>query len=601
MNLENEFDELAKRKLQEQAFPFEEAHWLDAQRLIAADKRSRGSHWWKWTMGGIAMLALLWWLWPTAETTTLATTESAPVVPSTTATSTAPINEDTSEPAAPSNEAKPGTSEHEVSVNTITTSVEPTGTRAEQPEATITRRAAAQANTTTPSLVTNPKSDAGAARTLPSAATATTAAHTYQQSLSENSPSGTTDHRSAPEPSTTPTAGNKAMPEPTASVSATTANPDVDTDASTFTSKEQGTTLNPELSPTGSVTSTTGSVPDIADAQTSGNTTNTPGSENGNQTATNLDPENALPNIGTTGLVLTSEANTDSTLSSSGASTSSASTTPPTPVATPATPPVTAPPQPPIAPSPWELGAMVGFFQSTSSYAGGTSSTWEVSPEQNLSFGAEAMHMGRNFGWGSGLHYGTYADRLYTPAEDRSTVTYTPFWQLVPVDTSIFIVTGSYLDTASGDVIYTGQHIDATINVLRRALDSTFASVRIREARERINRTSYVELPLLLDAHVVQGRWSLGLRGGPTVGLLTQRSGSIPSNNEERNFNDVAMRTWMFGWTARAYVRYRFNSAWSVGIEPTARGQLFDSFDDNGTTRRSNAYGVMLSLSYRLK
>ena len=39
MNLNNEFDELARRKLQEQAFPFEEANWSEMQKSLNAEKR----------------------------------------------------------------------------------------------------------------------------------------------------------------------------------------------------------------------------------------------------------------------------------------------------------------------------------------------------------------------------------------------------------------------------------------------------------------------------------------------------------------------------------------------------------------------------------
>ena len=85
--------------------------------------------------------------------------------------------------------------------------------------------------------------------------------------------------------------------------------------------------------------------------------------------------------------------------------------------------------------------------------------------------------------------------------------------------------------------------------------------------------------------------------------MLTTRQGSIPSNSDKgfTEFNDLAVRQFVLGWTARAYVRYRFNSAWSVGIEPAARGQFGNNLDALGTTRRSNAYGCMLSLSYRLR
>ena len=603
MNLENEFDELAKRKLQEQAFPFEEAHWLDAQRLIAAEKRSRASQWWRWATGGIALLALLWWLWPTTEIATLATNESAPVAQGTAATSNDAVESRTAEQAE---EEKPEVSAQGLGGNPTTASQEPTTTMDAPTEAASSERGESNAhrNTASKSWSTNQQPRSDAARSTPSGTTASAPAKKDRPTAQDQHTSGTPDQG--------PTTGPASEPAPmavvvTATMDGTTTNGSAMQPGTQATSAASATTTQPQGATTGlepalvMATSTSGDAADIVAPKSDGSTANEPVSNPTSSVPTAGDSQDALPNISTTPAATTGTAVTDSTTAMAPTGEPNDSTAMTNTAAINGAPPVPVPPQPPIAPSPWELGVLGGFFQSTSSYSGGTSAAWEVSPEQNVAFGAEAMHLGRNFGWGSGLHYGTFADRLYTPAEDRSTITYTPFWQLVPVDTSILIITGNYTDTATGELVYIGQHVDVTVNVLRRALDSTFAAVRIREARERINRTSYVEIPFLLDAHVTQGRWSLGVRGGPTVGLLTQRSGSVPSENEERNFNDVAMRTWMFGWTARAYVRYRFNSAWSVGIEPTARGQLFDSFEENGITRRSNAYGVMLSLSYRLK
>ncbi|MEX1132537.1 MAG: hypothetical protein WEC15_04865, partial [Flavobacteriales bacterium] len=117
------------------------------------------------------------------------------------------------------------------------------------------------------------------------------------------------------------------------------------------------------------------------------------------------------------------------------------------------------------------------------------------------------------------------------------------------------------------------------------------------------NRVSYVEIPLLLDAHLMQGRWSVGLRGGPTLGILTGRRGALPnsSNDGYTEFSDQAFRELMLGYTARAYIRYRWNAAWSIGLEPAIRGQLINSLDNGPLDRRSSAFGGMLSLSYRLR
>lgn len=252
--------------------------------------------------------------------------------------------------------------------------------------------------------------------------------------------------------------------------------------------------------------------------------------------------------------------------------------------------------------SPWELSAWVGLASTTSRYGSPEQAGWSVSPERTAAFGAEAMRMGRNFGYGFGLHYGTYADRLSTPEVTRTSMELERYWYLAPVDTTLLIITGSALDSL-GNTVYTGINVNTTVQVIRSAYDTAYATTLLRKARERVNRTSYVELPLLLDAHLVQGRWSFGVRGGPAIGMLTTRSGTVPGEGPDgyEELGEAFTRRYVLGWTARAYVRYRFNSAWSIGLEPGARGQLQDGFASPSVTRRSDALGVALSLSYRLR
>jgi hypothetical protein len=134
-------------------------------------------------------------------------------------------------------------------------------------------------------------------------------------------------------------------------------------------------------------------------------------------------------------------------------------------------------------------------------------------------------------------------------------------------------------------------------------VDSSETIVRLREARRTTNRVSYLEVPLLLDAHVVQGRWHLGLRGGPTLGLLSGRRGSLPGPGGEgyTELGQQAFRDVLFGWTARAYVRYRFNTGWSLGVEPMLRGQFGNGLESDALSRSSSAAGVMMSVSYRMR
>ncbi|MBK6893521.1 MAG: outer membrane beta-barrel protein [Flavobacteriales bacterium] len=252
--------------------------------------------------------------------------------------------------------------------------------------------------------------------------------------------------------------------------------------------------------------------------------------------------------------------------------------------------------------APWEISIMGGMFSSTTKYAGSNSADWnaDIGKENSIGIGAELMHMGRNFGIGTGLHYSTYAERLHTDAVDRNTMTLQNFWYLMPVDTMVLVIT----DTIAGTPpTYTGTSENTTVHVLTQGTDTTTTTERIREARNELSRVSYIEVPLLLDAHLVQGRWSFGLRGGPTLGLLTGRRGTVPAPDNEGyvNFTDQPFRELVFGYTARAYIRYRFNAAWSVGIEPAMRGQLMNSLGSGDLDRKANSKGVMLSLSYRLR
>jgi hypothetical protein len=252
--------------------------------------------------------------------------------------------------------------------------------------------------------------------------------------------------------------------------------------------------------------------------------------------------------------------------------------------------------------SPWEITALAGLFSTTSHYQGARTQDWSVAPERTASFGAEAVRMGRNFGYGIGLHYGTYADRLSTPEESRTEELLSRYWFFQAVDTTVLVITGTTTDSL-GNTVHTGVNVPTTVQVLRSAFDTTYTTSRIREARTRVNRTSYIEVPLLLDAHLVQGRWSIGVRGGPTIGMLTTRSGSLPGEGDGgyAELGDAEARQLVFGWTARAYLRYRFNSAWSIGLEPSARGQLQDGVIGKEASRRSSGLGAMLTLSYRLR
>lgn len=252
--------------------------------------------------------------------------------------------------------------------------------------------------------------------------------------------------------------------------------------------------------------------------------------------------------------------------------------------------------------SPWEIGVVAGVFSSTSSFQGANSADWNttVARQRGTSFGAEFMHMGRNFGLGSGVHYSTYGEGIAVDALNDSRTDILRFWFLQAVDTTILFITDTI--DQGGTPYYVGEPVNTTVNVLTPGSDTTTTTEQLRAARELYNRVSYVEIPLLLDAHLMQGRWSVGLRAGPTLGVLSGRSGAVPnaSNTGYLEFGDQAFRELTLGYTARAYIRYRWNAAWSVGLEPAIRGQLMNSFGAGPLNRRSSAFGGMLSLSYRL-
>lgn len=565
MNHENEFDELARRKLAERDFPFQEAHWLDAQRAIAAERKGRrgGA---LWVVGGAAVLIIAaWLLWPMNETPTMAVVKEG--------STNSPV-----EAGKSVNEVSATELDHRNSKGVV-------AERASAQDGTIDVKSAAQQRPAHGRSVSSGNElsnnegqslDVNAPRGVP--AKGMTGAmngtelpvlqtlHGQANDLDDAIPPPGSDHGALDQVAmmTTPDllagriedpkspgdtephdpADNKDVSDPAGLIVAAGAETRFDED-------QQGLSANGADG---------GLIIPVADTavQDPPLTSTLPAVEQGLSLAALPSPQDSTPVT-------------------------------PDPVA--AVPPLITPR------SPWELSVLFGAFNTSSVYAGGNSAAWEVSQERTYGSGVELMHMGSNFGLGGGFHYGTYADRLRTPEERRSVLNTETNWYFQPVDTTIMIVLGYDSITNS----WLTENVDVTINELRMSLDSSYADVLIREARERLNRTSYVEAVGLVDAHLVQGRWSFGIRGGPSIGLLTTRNGSIPSNGgEEITFNDVAVKSMVVGWTARAYVRYRFNAAWSVGIEPAARGQLFDGLAHEGVTRKSSGFGVMLSVSYRL-
>lgn len=259
--------------------------------------------------------------------------------------------------------------------------------------------------------------------------------------------------------------------------------------------------------------------------------------------------------------------------------------------------------QAPMPRSPWEISALGGGLLSTSTYTGGTSDLWSAGSTGRWApaFGVEAMRMGRHFGIGGGVHHITYAEDLDVGSQSTTTMVIRDSNYFQSVDTTLFIVTGT--TQIDGQTYYITQPFQTTVQILINGTATSISTQELVRAMKAANRISYLEIPLLGDAHLVRGAWSFGVRGGPTVGLLTSRSASLPTTisdgslvNTERTFKST-----VFGVTGRAYLRYRFNSSWALGAEPMYRMQFGSALESGDLVRRNAGWGGLLSLSYQLR
>lgn len=557
MNTNEEFDELARRKLAERDFPYQEADWQAAQSLIDAERGKRKP--WPWFLGA-ALLLVSGGLWYWTASTEKRSTQTAlvqaqevitPQQQATTAAAEhASAGNPVSQPDAPSvsrREEAAEPTQHpapKVKAETIASSTQsplPRPTAERRPEAAATTVSSPSRHVASPRTI--PKEDHAAITTgKPETSTA------KDQHVSESPISVSIERDAEDRPAT-----EKAIAGET---------PKADPTQSTFTNPTQ------QQSTTSSGKSTT--VPQEPTRP--------------QETIAQLSPPE------TPAAAVSTPDSTSAGIVHPAPSDSSASILPPA--------------APPLVPerAPWEIGILGGLFDTRSRYTGGNSEAWSehIHGGRSLAFGAEIMHMGRNIGLGTGLYYGSYTERMQAPAIDRSTMSIQEHWFFTAIDTTVLVIT----DTLPGNpASYLGTNVNTTIQVLMNSPDTVAGTQRVRDARDQVNRVSYVEIPLLIDAHLVQGRWSLGLRGGPTLGLLTGRRGAVPNATEDGyvNFTGQPFRELVPGYTARAYVRYRFNAAWSLGIEPGMRGLLSNSLGDGALERRNSALGVMMSLSYRLR
>ncbi len=575
MSLNEEFDELARRKLEERLFPYQEADWQDAAGRIDALRRRGGRKAWYFGAGLLLLISgFTWFALQPAGSKTPAVAITKQHVPET------PL------PAVQAATA------HSVAA-----------TSSEVESAMMPVKATHSAHAAGPT----PAKRASRDKTVPQPYKPKLIAHAPEHS---KTPSATKDGAVAP--------AGVSLHEPSNAVAHAIV---IDTSetASATSDEHAGTVISQTSSLHGSPTV---HEPESLRNDEASLGQKQPSASKSGTTHTVIEPNSpiATPKEGTTSGAVEQEANDRAANSSTARqlidparsaeapaerdSTSTANTTLLAPGDAASAISATPPAVPPIVPerAPWEISATGGMFTSSTKYAGGNSADWTggISKERSIGIGAELMHMGRNIGIGAGLHYGSYAERIRTDGIDRSTTSFNHYWYLMAVDTTVLVITDTLPGTPPS---YTGSSMDTTLLVLAQGTDTAVNQQHLRDARDQVNRVSYLEVPLMLDAHLTQGRWMLGLRGGPTIGLLTGRRGSLPNSTDDGylGFNDVAFREVVFGYTARAYVRYRFNAGWCVGLEPALRGQLLNSLGSGELERRSIAKGVVLSLTYRLR
>lgn len=595
MSLNEEFDELARRKLEERAFPFQEADWQDARSRIDAQRRGGKSRAWIYGAGLILLLTgISWYAMRPATSESAHTAIAAQQVPHERSES-ALIASTKTNPT--SSEAAPDRIE--------------TAHNTEKTQPVAVRITALKRKVSDPKKAVDP--DPVKMNSAVPALSPRTSEHAVMQSNLERSqiPAPIANEGLAH-------AGANTV-DPSSIGATEGALEQIDEGSIDALESENSSEPDPTPDPVGNTTSdlragamVTTEAADVQEQRPDNKAIATPSGEehvsaNGilqeDHSSFALDQgpqENAIGSSATDQLGEQPPIAAIPSASDSSSIFNMATATPQDTATAITAAPEAAPPLVPVR-APWEITIIGGVFDTKVDYTGGNSADWtgSISGERSFGIGAEIMHMGRNIGMGSGLFYGSYAERIRTDAIDVSTNLLTNYWYLMAVDTTILFIT----DTIQSGGPYSGVSIDTTVNVLTQGTDTTTITEHLRDARDQVNHVSYFEVPLLLDGHVTQGRWMLGLRGGPTIGMLTGRRGSLPNatNDGYLHLADQAFREVIFGYTARAYIRYRFNAGWSVGVEPTIRGQLFNSLGSGDIQRLASARGVVLSLTYRFR
>lgn len=582
MNLENEFDELARRKLEERNFPFQESDWQQAQALLARQQRSR-MRIWPWALGLLLVAgSAAWWL--SNEQDATITTHTAAITPAADASDVqaTSMQEGENASAAPASVPQQHTS-------STTRNSAPTNSDATTADAPTT---SAQPNTVKavprPVQHSTKRTLTASSAAVPSASQARTSVVPQQTDVAlmpqdrqaEQYPSTTT--------STQPTSGSVSRNDgPSVPATIPPMNSPADPTAAATQNTDQAGIIAQPSTPSDRSSVSHSSTNKTAGTVPAGTTDQQPTSTTSQPAEPPVLPAMTATPHGADTLLATAPSDSASIPNDS------LTSNPPPPL----------PLQGPTVRSPWEISALAGLRNTNANYRGADLQPDElrISGQYNPLFGLEAMHTGRNLSLGAGILYGTWSEQVDVAALDRTRTTIRPYWMLVPVDTTLLIITDT-LNQGTDSLSFVGTSVPSTVNVLQRTADTTTVSERLREARTVTVRTSYVEVAPLIDVHVTQARWTLGVRGGPTVGLLSGRRGELPGPGEDGNapFREVAFREVMLGYQARAYVRYRWNAAWSIGLEPMIGGSLLNTFDEAGLERRTAGYGVLLSLTYRL-
>lgn len=558
MNERTEFDDLARRKLEERQFPFDPQGWDDMERQLdamAAPPTKRNDR--RWLLAALLLLATFGGVWyavvssrtsvPPHEQSTAqvaeqkegsaknSTTQShgTPVAP-------APAIAGPAAPAPrPSRHAEPTPNETRPAFSS-----EAPPTRNPNTTASTPKLPSATSPATTASDVPTPQhTDPPTAAATPPTLAESTATDTL-----------TRDPDTALNTSPTPAVPEPFLPEPTMEDprAAHAEDQEPDEDAPPLT-KAHDTPIAPEN--TSDTTPTDASAPAVSNIDDP----STPDST--------LAATPAPPAVDSTTLVTAA----DSTL-----------------------------PRPPLYPH-WEVSAWGGLFNTSTHYSGTRTTDWATTTSalQTTSFGIELMHMGTHFGVGGGLHYSTYSEHIEAEELSDATSHLVFVHELQSIDTSIMVVNGTVW--LNGEQYYATYLQDTTFLVLvSTTSEETVTTVR-RNALARSNRTSYLEIPLLLDAHTSAGRWGFGVRGGPMLGVLQGRRGVLPGTTGYTDLVDEAFQDLVLGWTAQGYVRYRLADSWCVGVGPAARGQLLNSMQGDALVRRSTALGGQFSISYQLR